>query len=47
MNEAFEKYMRKKHGDRYDLTRCCDGFYAREVVRCAFEAFCYAKGVIV
>lgn len=29
MNKAFERYMRQRYGNRYDLTRDVSGFYCR------------------
>lgn len=43
MNKGFEFYMRRTHGDRYDLTRDMDGFYARETVRRMFEVWCFLQ----
>ena len=37
MNKAFERYMRQRYGNRYDLTRDTGGFYCREVVKLMFE----------
>ncbi|EJK2761633.1 hypothetical protein NK739_004744 [Escherichia coli] len=44
MNKAFERYVRQRYGNRYDLTRDGYGFYCREVVKRMFEAWCYCKG---
>lgn len=30
MNKSFEAMMRLKYGNKYDLTRDWDGYYARE-----------------
>ncbi|WP_272928271.1 hypothetical protein [Escherichia albertii] len=44
MNKAFERYMRQRYGNRYDLTRDAYGFYCREVVKRMFEVWCSCKG---
>ncbi|WP_406943499.1 hypothetical protein [Citrobacter freundii] len=31
--------MRQRYGSRYDLTRDCDGFYCREVVKRMFDVW--------
>lgn len=46
MNEAFERFVRRKYGSRYDLTRDQEGFYSREIVKCMFEVWKYKSGVI-
>ena len=45
MNKSFEAMMRLKYGNKYDLTRDLDGYYAREIVRRMFEVYCECKGV--
>ncbi|XOQ05933.1 MAG: Bacteriophage protein [Hafnia paralvei] len=44
MNKHFEILMRKKYGNRYDLTRDVDGYYCREIVKRMFEIYCECKG---
>lgn len=44
MNKAFERYMRQRYGNRYDLTRDVEGFYCREIVKRMFEVWCHCKG---
>lgn len=43
MNKAFERYMRQRYGNRYDLTRDVEGFYCREIVKRMFEVWCHCK----
>lgn len=43
MNKSFEAMMRLKYGNKYDLTRDWDGYYAREIVRRMFEVYCECK----
>ncbi|WP_260607780.1 hypothetical protein [Klebsiella sp. 2680] len=43
--KSFEWYVRTNHGDRYDLSRDCDGFYAREIVKRMFEVWCHCRGI--
>lgn len=43
MNKQFEWWMRVHYGDRYDLTRDCDGYYCREVVKRMFEVWISCK----
>ena len=47
MNKAFEVWVRKRYGNRYDLTRDCDGFYCREVVKRMFDVWCHCRGLSV
>lgn len=42
MHTAFEFWVRKTFGNRYDLTRDVDGFYCREVVKRMFDVWCTA-----
>lgn len=44
MNKAFERYMRQRYGNRYDLSRDISGFYCRAVVKRMFEVWCHCKG---
>lgn len=41
MHTAFEFWVRKTFGNRYDLTRDVDGFYCREVVKRMFDVWCH------
>ena len=47
MNKAFELWIRKRYGNRYDLTRDVDGFYCREAVKRMFEVWCHCRGLNV
>ncbi|AAG57257.1 hypothetical protein ACNCRD_002272 [Escherichia coli] len=44
MHTAFEFWVRKTFGNRYDLTRDVDGFYCREVVKRMFDVWCHCRG---
>lgn len=44
MNKAFERYVRHRYDNRYDLTRDVEGFYCREIVKRMFEVWCHCKG---
>lgn len=45
IHNHFEAMVRRKYGDRYDLTRDTDGFYCRETVKRMFEVYCEVKGI--
>ena len=41
MQNAFESWIRRNYGNRYDLTKDTDGFYCRETVKRMFEVWCH------
>ncbi|HDI3023781.1 TPA: hypothetical protein PL523_004345 [Cronobacter turicensis] len=45
MHKAFEVWIRKRYGNRYDLTRDGEGVYFREVVKRMFEVWCHCRGL--
>ncbi|MEK2481899.1 hypothetical protein AAAA28_01550 [Providencia stuartii] len=45
MNKKFEALMRRKYGNRYNLTRDIEGYYANETVKRMFEVWCEVKGI--
>lgn len=45
MHKAFEIWVRQRYGSRYDLTRDCDGFYCREVVKRMFDVWRHCRGL--
>ena len=47
MHKAFEIWVRQRYGIRYDLTRDCDGFYCREVVKRMFDVWRHCRGLDV
>ncbi len=47
MHQAFEMWVRKRYGNRYDLTRDIQGCYSREVVKRMFEVWCHCRGLDV
>lgn len=47
MNKVFEIWVHQQYGSRYDLTRDCDGFYCREVVKRMFDVWCHCRGLDV
>ncbi|HAH9408930.1 TPA: hypothetical protein HIP10_000608 [Escherichia coli] len=46
MHTAFEFWVRKTFGNRYDLNRDVDGFYCREVVKRMFDVWCHCREVV-
>lgn len=47
MHKAFEIWVHQRYGSRYDLTRDCDGFYFREVVKRMFDVWRHCRGLDV
>lgn len=47
VHTTFELWIRKRYGNRYDLTRDVDGFYCREAVKRMFEVWCHCHGLNV
>ncbi|MDH1318748.1 hypothetical protein N5C39_10280 [Enterobacter bugandensis] len=47
MHQAFEMWVRRRYGNRYDLTRDIQGCYSREVVKRMFEVWCHCRGLNV
>ncbi|WP_436798023.1 hypothetical protein [Escherichia coli] len=47
MHEAFERWMRQRYGNRYNLTRDTDGHYCREIVKRMFETWRYCRSLYV
>lgn len=45
MNE-FEQLVRKRWGNRYNLTKDIEGYYAVESVRHMYDIWCICKGII-
>ena len=37
----------RQYGNRYDLTKVCNGRYCREVVKRMFEVWCHSRGLSV
>ncbi|MGE4862457.1 hypothetical protein [Yersinia ruckeri] len=46
MSETFEQLVIKRHGNRYNLQKDRDGYYANQTVKRMYEFWCLAKGVI-
>ncbi|PFF94821.1 hypothetical protein [Escherichia albertii] len=47
MHKAFERWMRQRYGNRYNLTRDTDGYYCCEVVKRMFEVWRYCRSLYV
>ncbi len=47
MHKAFEIWVHQRYGSRYDLTRDCDGFYCREMVKRMFDVWRHCRGLDV
>ncbi|MCQ1632912.1 hypothetical protein NOE29_09100 [Escherichia coli] len=47
MHESFERWVRQRYGNRYDLTRDAHGYYSREVVKRMFEVWRYCRSLWV
>lgn len=47
MHKSFETWVRRKYGNRYDLSRDREEFYCREVVKRMFEVWCHCRGMNV
>ena len=45
IHKAFERWMRQRYGNRYDLTRDTNGYYCREIVKRMFEVWCHHRGL--
>ncbi|EPB8904092.1 hypothetical protein [Escherichia coli] len=45
MHKDFERWMRQRYGNRYDLTRDTDGYYCREIVKRMLEVWCHRRGL--
>ncbi|HBM7966101.1 TPA: hypothetical protein RPP45_001193 [Escherichia coli] len=45
MHKDFERWMRQRYGNRYDLARDTDGYYCREIVKRMFEVWCHRRGL--
>ncbi|EIZ1254100.1 hypothetical protein NPX08_003149 [Escherichia coli] len=45
MHKDFERWMRQRYGNRYDLTRDTDDYYCREIVKRMFEVWCHCRGL--
>lgn len=42
----FEQLVRKRWGNRYNLTKDRDGWYASETVKRMYDVWCICKGII-
>lgn len=46
MNKQFERLVRTRCGNRYNLVKDVEGYYANEVVKRMYEFWRLAKGII-